>query len=279
MNVWNDDHSAINHYYDGDFPGQTHCRFPENFDEVTVYQGLRFDVSRYVEIASETGGPVLEPCCGTGRVALPLAEAGLEVVGVDLSRELIRQFRSKMECAEEARDRITIVEQDITRLALARRDFPLSILAFNSLLCLTDFTDQCSALSAIAAHLANDGLLVIDIVNPLRLPLQGDPVPKPFFTRRNPHTGRQYTRFATLSPLDASHCQRLQGWYDETDESGVVTRRPYSVTWRPIFRYEIELMLRAAGLTIVKVEGGHRGEVYAAESPRMFIHARKKPVR
>ena len=47
MNVWQAADSATNHYYDSDYPAETYCRFPENCDEVTVNQGLRFDVSRW----------------------------------------------------------------------------------------------------------------------------------------------------------------------------------------------------------------------------------------
>jgi len=276
MNTWQDKDSAINHYYDSDFPAERFCRYPENFDATTHYQGLRYDVARYIEMAHETGGPVLEPCCGTGRVALPLAEAGFDVVGVDLSSELLRQFRSKLESeSTELGRRIEIIEQDITQLDLARRDFPLVILAFNSLLCLTGFTDQCLSLEALAAHMKHDGLLLLDIVSPLQLPIAGDSVPKPFFTRRNPHTGRKYTRFAALSPFDESHRQDLYGWYDEVADNGAVTRRQYAVTWRPVFRYEIQLMLERAGLRIERIEGGHQGEPFTVNSPRMFIHARK----
>ena len=277
MNTWVDEQSAINHYYDSDFPARRFCRYPENFDATTEYQGLRFDVQRYIEIAQESGGPILEPCCGTGRVALPLADAGFDVVGVDLSKELIRQFRSKL-ASESAtlNDRIEIIEQDITQLDLERHDFPLVIIAFNSLLCLSDFAAQCQALSSLAAHMKPNGLMLIDIVNPLRLSIAGDPVPKPFFTRKNPHTGLPYTRFAAMSPFDESHCQDLYGWYDEVADDGSVTRRSYSVTWRPVFRYEIQLMLEQAGLRIEKIEGGHRGEPYTATSDRMFIHARRE---
>jgi len=276
MNSWQDAKSAINHYYDSDFPGEAHCRYPENFDRTTVYQGLRHDVGRYLELIGEGAGPVLELCCGTGRVALPLAAAEVHVVAVDYSDELLRQFRAKLELEDvQLRERVEIVRQDITRLELERRDFPLAILAFNSLLCLTDFDEQCRALASIAAHLGDGGRLLLDVVNPLQLPIQGDPVPKPFFTRRNPHTGNVYTRFARLGPFDDQHRQELEGWYDETDAEGVLRRRPYSVSWRPIFRFELELMLRQAGLRIELLEGGHRGEPYTSASPRMFVHARK----
>lgn len=273
---WTDSNAAIQHYYDSDFPSQHHCRYPENFDATTAYQGLRFDVQRYLELAGVVGGPILELCCGTGRVALPLAAAGFDVIGVDISRELLRQFQAKLEReSEDLQAHIEIVEQDVTQLDLPSSDFPLAILAFNSLLCITDFDAQCQALERIAAHLGTDGLLLLDVVNPLELALHGDPVPKPFFTRRNPHTGRTYTRFASVSGFDDAHRQTLHGWYDEIAEDGLVTRRNYSVTWRPVFRYELQLMIERAGMKIACLEGGHRGEPYTARSPHMFVHARK----
>lgn len=276
-NAWLDPTSATNHYYDGDYPSEHHARYPENFDATTVAQGLRHDVARYLELARDAGGPVLELCCGTGRVALPLAAAGHDVVGVDFSAELLGQLDAKLAGeAADLRARIEAVEADVTRLDLGGRTFPLALLAFNSLLCLTDFKDQCRALERAAEHLADGGTLLIDAVNPLRLPLQGDPVPKPFFTRRNPHTGRRYTRFASMSALDENHVQRLVGWYDELDDDGVVTRRPYEVAWRPAFRFELELMLQRAGLEVARLEGGHRGEPYTAQSDRMFVHARRR---
>jgi hypothetical protein len=49
----------------------------------------------------------------------------------------------------------------------------------------------------------------------------------------------------------------------------------YSLVWRPIFRYELELLLERAGLEVVRLEGGHLKEPYEAKSPRMFVVARR----
>jgi AraC-like DNA-binding protein len=82
MNADADSSNSSIYYYDGDYPSPELSVFPENFDEVTKYQGLAFDVVRYKEIAAEQGGPVLELCCGTGRVSIPLAGDGFRVTGV-----------------------------------------------------------------------------------------------------------------------------------------------------------------------------------------------------
>ena len=132
------------------------------------------------------------------------------------------------------------------------------------------------ALERAAAHLAPGGLLAMHCVNPRVLALGGDPVPKPFFTRRSVDTGNRYTRFAMSGPADENQRQRLYGWYDEVDAEGVVRRRDYSLHWRPVFRFEAELMLTRAGLEVVALEGGHRHEPFAAASPTMFFVARRQ---
>lgn len=271
-----DDHPTIL-YYDGDYPSLHTSRFPENFDETTRFQGIADDVDRFRELARETGGPVLDLCCGTGRVTLPLARDGHEVTGVDLSRGMLARCRENIaQEPEEVRERIELIEQDISTLDLSRRDFRLAVCAFNSLLCILSFQGQARALRAAASHLAPGGLLALDLANPLRLNIHGDPVAKPFFTRRHPDTGNVYTRFAMMSPFDAEHRQRLYGWYDEIEPDGRLRRTHYSMYWRPIFRYEAELMLERAGLRIEALEGGHQKERYSAQSPQMFILARRE---
>jgi hypothetical protein len=79
-----------------------------------------------------------------------------------------------------------------------------------------------------------------------------------------------------MGPFDSDHRQELYGWYDEILSDGSVKRVSYSLFWRPIFRFEIELMLREAGFNLLQIEGGHRKEPYTAQSPRMFLIAEKK---
>lgn len=276
MNADSDASDSAVHYYDGDYPSPELSPYPENLDEVTLFQGVATDVDRYKEITADAAGPILELCCGTGRVAIPLARTGREVTGVDISSGMLESFRANLEREPaEVAGRVKLVHQDITRLELEERNYPLAILAFNSLLCIPDFEGQLGALRALTRHLAPRGRLVCDIVNPLVLNINGDQTPKPFFTRRNPLNGNTYTRFAMTGPFDENHRQRLHGWYDEVGPLGDVRRQYYSVFWRPIFRFEIELMLREAGLELTRIEGGHAGEPYTARSPRMFIHAQK----
>lgn len=274
---WTDADNPMLDYYDADYPSATLSRFPENFDERTVYQGLAYDVARYRELAAREGGRLLELCCGTGRVAIPLAQDGHHVTGVDLSPTLLRTLEENVRrVAPAAAERLHVVQQDATELELGTARFRMAYIAFNSLLCIPSFDAQRRVLDGIARHLDDGALLVLDLVSPLALKVQGDPVATPFFTRRHPRTGKRYTRFAMCTPFDADHVQHLHGWYDEVADDGSIHRRFYDTKWRPIHRFELELMLESAGFRIETIEGGHRGESYTAASPRMFVQARRK---
>lgn len=261
------------YYYDSDYPWTEGGECPSNWDDDAQEQCLA-DVPRYLEIAAEVGGPILELCCGTGRVALPLARAGHQITGVDLSGQQLEQFRHNLARQEpQVRERVELVQQDVTQLDLGERTFGLAILAFNSLIMLSDFEKQRQALQALTRHMEVGGRVVIDVLNPMQLDIHGDNIPRPFVTRTNPRTGNTYTRFGMASPFDADQVQRLYGWYDELDAEGRVYRRNFSWTWRPVFRHELVLMLNEAGFTVESLEGGHNGEEYHAGSRLMFFQA------
>ena len=222
------------------------------------------------------GQHILELCCGTGRVAIPLADAGYSVTAVDFSSELLKQFELKLNDLEnEVSHRVQLVKQDVTQLSLEKKDYDLVICAFNSLLCITDFERQQQALMKAAEHIRKEGVLALDLINPLILNLAGDPNPIPFFTRKNTHNGKMYTRFAALGKMQADQKQKLYGWYDEIESDGAVKRQPYEIYWRPVFKYEIQLMLEKAGFVVDKIFGGHQDEPYTNSSGKMFIQAIK----
>lgn len=269
-----EDHVTLE-YYDSDYPSSHFGRFQENFDEITEQQGIARDVERYREIARETGGPVLELGCGTGRVSIPLARDGLDVTGVDAFSSQLERLQGHL--ADESpgvRRRVVMRKADFTRLDLPRVSFKLVICAFNTLLAVPDLEGQIDAFRCMRRHIAADGLLAVDVINPLQLSTEGSTKPRAFYTRRNVTTGRVYTRMAMFGPLDENQRQRLHGWYDEIDDEGIVRRRHYSMHWRPIFRFELELMMRIAGFRVRTVEGGHHKEPFTARSPHIFVVAR-----
>jgi ubiquinone/menaquinone biosynthesis C-methylase UbiE len=261
-------------YYDSDYPSRDFSPYPENFDKTVSQQGIADDVDKYRQLAGQYGKDVLEICCGTGRISIPLVMNGCRVTAVDVSAGLLKRFKNKIsDIADFPTENLKIVKQDVTKLSLSGNNFDLIICAFNSLLCIPDFNQQQETLLRVAEHLKPDGLFALDIWNPLMLNLHGDKVPENYFSRRRTDNGNVYTRYAATGAMDINQVQPVYGWYDETQPNGLITKTAYSMEWRIIFRYELSLMLEKAGLKIKNIYGGNRNEPLQPNSLKMFVEA------
>jgi SAM-dependent methyltransferase len=140
---------------------------------VSVYDAMHTNVPGgddfgfYREVAEQSGGPVLELGAGTGRLAIPLAEAGYEIVGIDRSAPMLRVAEAKRRAMSPAvRRRLRFVEGDMTGFRLGRR-FGLAFAAFRVFMSLLDPAAQRACLAAVRRHLRPLGLLAIDVFDPL----------------------------------------------------------------------------------------------------------------
>jgi SAM-dependent methyltransferase len=124
------------------------------------------DIAFYDRLAQATGGPVLELGCGTGRIALPLAQAGLAVTGIDVSAGMLALARRKSERLAAAASRcLTFVEGDMARLDLGRR-FGMAFIAFRSFQHLLTVDEQRATLTGVRRHLRVDGRLALHLFDP-----------------------------------------------------------------------------------------------------------------
>ncbi|MBP2311341.1 class I SAM-dependent methyltransferase [Azospirillum soli] len=262
-------------YYDGDYPsleiGDVRAE-----DAATLARiGILGDVAFYKEQAEATGGPVLEIGCGTGRLTIPLARAGHKVWAVDISAAMLDQLRAKLALEPpEVQARVHVIQQDATALDLPVRGFRLAAIPFNVLMLIPDFTAERRTLASAAAHLAPDGRLALDVMNPLTLSLDAEKKPSPSEPRRNPRTGNRYVKNSLASRLDEQQRQRLYGWYDELLPDGKIEVSEFAFTWRMIFRFELELMLDSAGFAIESLTGDFEASSWTVDSRRMVVTAR-----
>ena len=132
------------------------------------------DAPFYWELARQSGGPVLEIGCGTGRILVPIARDGIEIHGLDNSAPMLATLKEKLAReAPEVRDRVSLHAGDMRDFRLSRK-FPLVTIPFRPLQHMHTVTDQVRALTAAAAHLEKDGILAFDVFYPKfeRLPLR-----------------------------------------------------------------------------------------------------------
>ncbi|HWY22304.1 MAG TPA: class I SAM-dependent methyltransferase [Candidatus Acidoferrum sp.] len=124
------------------------------------------DLPFYVELAEQTGGPILEVACGTGRVLLPIARNGTEIHGVDNSLPMLKILENSLAREpQDVRRKVTLHEGDMRDFRLGAR-FPLVIIPFRPMQHMHTVEDQVSALTTAVSHLNEDGVLAFDVFYP-----------------------------------------------------------------------------------------------------------------
>jgi SAM-dependent methyltransferase len=250
--------------------------WPEYYDWTST--GLDRDVTYYSELAKQSGGPVLELGCGTGRCSLAIARLGIPVVGLDLSSSMLQRARQK---AEEMglTDHVRWIEADMTEFAL-NEQFPLIIIPYRSFLHLLSIREQLAALKRIREHLRDDGLLAFNIFVPhIRdfCELDG----KYSFRGTFPVPGtNERVDLYDLTEFDhfnqVAHVIRYVERFDESGRS--VDRIRTFFRLRYIFPTELFHLLTLCGFKIINRYGSFHRTPFDGRSKELIVEAVKRPV-
>ena len=227
------------------------------------------DLGFVTGLARETGGPLLELACGTGRLTIPLAEAGFEIVGLDRSGAMLDVARAKAAKLDPAaRGRIRFVEADMTAFELRER-FGLAFAVFRGFMLLLDVEAQHAALAAVRRHLRPRGRLVLDLFDPRLdwLP-PGTEMPSRLLTGDLP-TGTRVEASPLQRTSDPVRQVFVEPWrFVERDADGTILREEQEVlTMRWTYRNEMRHLLTLAGFDDLHEYGDYAGSPpeYAAE--------------
>ena len=141
------------------------------YDEIAAFydpwsRSVTEDIGFYVDEALASGGPVVELAVGTGRIAVPVAQAGIDVIGVDSSPAMLGVAREAAVAAGVA-DRIELRLGDLREPPVSER-VPLVICPFRSLLHMETEAEKLRALRAARALLEDGGRFVFDVFSPSR---------------------------------------------------------------------------------------------------------------
>ena len=190
------------------------------------------------------GGPALELGIGTGRVALPLAERGVPVHGIDLSPDMVAKLREKP-CSEAIP--VAIGDFATTRV---EGTFTLVYLVFNTIGNLTTQDAQVACFENAAHHLEPGGCFVIELgFGRGRAPLE-------VFDLSDTHVGIDERDHATQR-LVSHHFSLVDGNWERL-----------SIPFRSVGLGELDLMARLAGMTLRERWGGWAREPFTSESTK-----------
>jgi SAM-dependent methyltransferase len=252
-------------------------RVAERYDEI---EGLAAgDIDFYMDLAREAasrGHRVLELAAGTGRVAIPIARAGVPVVALDRSPAMLAVARRK---AEGLRT-IEFVDGDMASFELGEQ-FGLIYIPFRSFLLLQTVEQQKGCLGCVLEHLAPGGRLALNFFNP-DIPLMAAWMGP---GRKGVQPGREYANADGGRTVEWEARRYLTSTQeiDETriderlDAKGAMTSRVYrKMGLRYVFRYEMQHLLELSGFEVEALYGGFHGEPFTDRSSEMVWVARTK---
>ena len=248
------------------------------FDPIARFYDLFYgerddDVQMYRDFALAADGPILEIGCGTGRVLIPLALDGYHITGTELSEAMLALARAKADAAQVT-DRVTLIQGDMRDFEIPAR-FGLAFIPINTFMHCYDTSQQLSCLRSIQRHLQPGAQLIVDVYHPdPQTLLESDGRLVSEGTVLDPETGHTVHHFYTRRLDLADQTQHITFILDETDAKGAVSRTLFPFRLRYVHRYEMELLLHAAGYRLEAVYGSYELEPFDSSSDKMIFVAR-----
>lgn len=240
---------------------------PAGYD--ALYNEYVQDLAYIEEVAATINGPTLELACGTGRLTLPMAKKGYDMVGVDLHAGMLEHARQK---AQEAGLDISFYRQDCTELNLELKS-PLIFMTGNSFQHFLTNESQDALFVSVKRHLQPNGHFIFDTRNPILSELAEV---YEHTTQKSDHSGIVQMEMETeeYNPLtQILHCTTVM----ETVEKGEVAHvEKSSISIRYTYPQELFRLIELHGFDLIALYGDWSKSEFTKDSPSMVVHCRMK---
>ncbi len=244
-----------------------------DFDQVAdlydSYVQVDFDVEFWKTEAAAGGGNVLELMCGTGRIEMPLVDAGFSYTGIDYCRGQIAQFEGKLDSSSRE---ATLVFGDARTFDLTDSSDTIFI-GFSSLSEVVDNRDKGEVLQRIHAHLKPSGHITFSLHNPAlrNLSLDLDHV---FDIDGGSRTLEFSARFQL--PSGVGIVTGTQRYVNKDGNGSTIDDRDLDLTFHLISKDEIESLLAASRFRVEEMWGDFDRSPFSESSPFMIYRCRRE---
>lgn len=232
-----------------------------------IYDGLNTDLADlhfYKRWMPKTkGARILELCCGTGRLTLPLAEDGYDITGVDFTPTMLEQAKAK--AAEEGLA-IEFIEADMRTLDLPEK-YDLIFIPFNSIHHLYSNEDVFNAFRAVKSHLKEGGTFLLDCFNPnIQFIVEGEKEQQTIaeYTTKD---GRDVVIKQIMRYENSTQINRIEWHYFINGEFDSVQK----LDMRMFFPQELDAYLTWNSFTIIHKFGGFEEESFDDQSGKQVF--------
>lgn len=237
---------------------------PELYDMLST--GVPGDVEYFSKLAKQHKR-VLELACGTGRITLPMAQAGAKVTGIELRESMLDAAALKLESETPAvRKRVDLYQGDMRSFDLGKT-YPLVVIPFRAFQHLIDVKDQRACLECCRDHLTRQGRLVINLFDPNLRILAANLEVNATAVRKVGEVevgeGERVVAYSTRTSCPEEQRFEEEWIYERFAADGRSLwrkARKFSLRW--FGRYEMEHLFELCGLQVEKLEGGFKGQPY-----------------
>ena len=250
----------------------------EYYDLVPAY-AKRADLGFYIDMACSCNGKVLELGCGTGRILIPTAQAGCEIVGLDISESMLNTCRKKLLAQlDDVQERVTIVKANMTDFDLNER-FSLITAPFRSFSHLIQVEEQLACLDCVYRHLLPGGRFVQELfqTHPQRInnpKYLNEVEDTPEFELPDGKKLRRTDRVVAFHRTEQYNDVEIIFYVTHPD--GRSERLVQAFPFRYFFRYEVEHLLARCGFNVVEIFGNFDKSPLTDDSPEMIFVAQAR---
>jgi len=254
-----------------DRPDDPYAEIAELYD--LEHGGYDEDLDLYRNIAESVGDPILELGCGSGRVLIPLAEAGYRVTGLDASRPMLDRAK-RAAAAAGVGDRVLWHRGPMADAERAPGGpFGVVLIALNGLLHLPTPGAQRATLAAARRALDPRGQLVLDLLSPTPEALRALDAGIAHEGSWGLADGTRVDKFASRRLSPARQLIETELWYDLTTADGSLRRIRTAYPLRYVHLAELALMLELAGFAEWQVYGSYELDPYDDGCERLIVLA------
>ncbi|WP_034057616.1 class I SAM-dependent methyltransferase [Lacinutrix jangbogonensis] len=235
--------------------------------DANIYDGLNTnldDLQFYKRwLPKNKDARILELCCGTGRLTLPIAEDGYNIIGVDYTSSMLEQAKLK---ASERGLEVTFIEADIRTLDLPEK-YDLIFIPFNSIHHLYKNEDLFKTFNVVRNHLKEGGLFLLDCYNPnIQFIVEGEKEQKEI-AKYTTNDGREVLITQIMRYENKAQINRIEWHYFINGEFDSIQ----NLDMRLFFPQELDSYLEQNGFNIINKFGGFEEDPFNDYSEKQIF--------
>ncbi len=239
--------------------------------DANIYDGMNtatVDLPFYSRwLSKRKNGHILELCCGTGRLTLPLAQEGYHITGVDNSTSMLNKAKEK---ANELNLPVKFIKADIRSLDLPKV-YDIIFIPFNSIHHLYTNQDFFNVLTSVKKHLKEDGYFIVDCFNPNIHYIVHSEKEEKMIAGYSTKDGRKVVVKQTMMYENTTQINRIKWHYFINGKFDSIQ----NMDMRLFFPKELEAYLSFSGFKIIHKFGGFGEETFEDKSEKQIVVCKK----